>query len=192
MYQGQENIDAGHFLARCDLHRNRVGHLLSFREERDRVAELGQGIAIRVGALQRFSAGRLGRRLIQSRDVIRARFQAVQPVLAAIVGACACRCGVAVTSAIVKGAIELNGCVDGRLGVVEFHLAAEDSRRRQGKHKRVDGLARLNGEDRWHLVGADAAGRKREIAIALDRDGVTPGRYLGKRESAAIIGGLKD
>ncbi len=49
-------------------------------------------------------------------------------ILAAIVGAGAGSRGVAMTPALVIGAVELNGDVDGRLGVVEFHLAADHAR----------------------------------------------------------------
>ena len=110
------------------LHRHRVGHLLHLREECHRVAQLGQGIAERIGARLFLGAGRTGRRLIQSRDVISARFQAMHAILAAIVGARAGGRGIAVTPAIVIGAIQLNGDVDGWLGVVEFHFAADYSR----------------------------------------------------------------
>ena len=45
-------------------------------------------------------------------------------------------------------------------------------------------------EDGRHFVVADAAGGERQVAIALDGDHIAAGRYFGKREGAAFIGGL--
>src|SRR5579863_4289624 len=87
-------------------------------------------------------------------------------------------------------AIQLHGYADSRLGIVEFHLAADDSPRHHPKIKSANILAGLDQEYRRHFISAQPANRLLEKSVPLHRDRVTARRHLGKRELSLVVGGL--
>src|SRR5690349_3455721 len=103
-------------------------------------------------------------------------------ILAAVVGPRVARDLVTVAAASMVLAIQLNRHVHRRLGILEFHFAADDGPRHHAERKSVDGQTPGDGKNRWHLVTCDSSGEQREISVSLNGNRVEPGRNFGKRE----------